>query len=221
MATPANLRVPSQARSLLLSKDTYQQLHTVDDCVYGVLSDCGARSARRPKIPGIFVFIMTEQLLVSGRLHALCAVDATRRALEDGQRIESVAALWRASSRMSPTPWTEFADRLARELDEIEEQVLSDGASDLRQGLGRRRRTCVRLHRQLSGLRVDVPGWNNRIPAISSRPCSSAPAGWHNVSTASITPSSRCLPRAQSVVAEELHLKIEQQGNNNIRALRS
>src|SRR6187399_307700 len=32
--TPANLDVPAQARALLLSKDNYQQLHTVDDCVY-------------------------------------------------------------------------------------------------------------------------------------------------------------------------------------------
>src|ERR1041384_6712267 len=35
--TPANLAAP--ARALLLSKDNYQQLHTVDDCVYGVISD--------------------------------------------------------------------------------------------------------------------------------------------------------------------------------------
>ena len=37
--TSANFHVPAQARALLLSKDTYQQLHTVDDCVYGVISD--------------------------------------------------------------------------------------------------------------------------------------------------------------------------------------
>src|SRR4051812_29132026 len=37
--SPANLGVPAQARALLLSKDTYQQLHTIDDCVYGVISD--------------------------------------------------------------------------------------------------------------------------------------------------------------------------------------
>ena len=32
--TSANLQVPPQGRALLLSKDTYQQLHTVDDCIY-------------------------------------------------------------------------------------------------------------------------------------------------------------------------------------------
>src|SRR5262245_9619328 len=37
--TPANLEMPVPARTLLLAKDNYQQLHTVDDCVYGVISD--------------------------------------------------------------------------------------------------------------------------------------------------------------------------------------
>src|SRR5262245_53504786 len=37
--TATNLQLPRQARALLLSKDTYQQLHTIDDCVYGVISD--------------------------------------------------------------------------------------------------------------------------------------------------------------------------------------
>src|SRR5450631_1846184 len=35
----AKLQVSSQARELLLSKDNYQQLHTADDSVYGVISD--------------------------------------------------------------------------------------------------------------------------------------------------------------------------------------
>src|SRR5450432_3717153 len=35
----ADLQTPVPARALLLSKDTYQQLHTSDDSVYGVISD--------------------------------------------------------------------------------------------------------------------------------------------------------------------------------------
>src|SRR5215467_11256152 len=31
--------LPPLARELLLSKDTFQQLHVIDDCVYGVISD--------------------------------------------------------------------------------------------------------------------------------------------------------------------------------------
>jgi hypothetical protein len=42
---------------------------------------------------GFLRFAMTERLLISGRHQALCAVDATRRVLEGGHRVDSVAAL--------------------------------------------------------------------------------------------------------------------------------
>src|SRR5713101_1250519 len=144
----ADLQAPVQARSLLLSKDTYQQLHTTDDSVYGVISDLLRDIAAVTEETGYLRFAMT------GRHHALCAVDATRRALEDGHRIESVAALLETIVENVADTMDRIADRIARSLDEIEEQVLSDEAVDLRQGLGRLRRTCVRLHRQLSGLRI-------------------------------------------------------------------
>jgi hypothetical protein len=90
---------------LLLSKDTYQQLHTTDDSVYGVISDLLRDIAEVTEETGYLRFVMTEQLLVSGRHHALCAVDATRRALEDGHRIESVAALLETMVEMSLIRW--------------------------------------------------------------------------------------------------------------------
>jgi zinc transporter len=84
---------------------------------------------------------MTEQILVSGRHHALCAVDATRRALEGGRRIESVAALLETIIENVADAMDRPSDRLAQSLDEIEEQVLSGEATDLRQRLGRSRRS--------------------------------------------------------------------------------
>src|SRR5882762_126569 len=152
--TPANLDVPAQARALLLSKDTYQQLHTVDDCVYGVISDLLRDIGEATEETGYLRFVMTERILISGRHHALCAVDATRRALEGGRRIESVAALLETIVENVADAMDRISDRIAQSLDEIEEQVLSDDATDLRQKLGRLRRSCVRLHRQLSGLRI-------------------------------------------------------------------
>jgi hypothetical protein len=90
---------------LLLSKDTYQQLHTTDDSVYGVISDLLRDIAEVTEETGYLRSVMTERLLVSGRHHALCAVDATRRALEDGHRIESVAALLETMVEMSLIRW--------------------------------------------------------------------------------------------------------------------
>src|SRR6266446_2809800 len=145
--TPANLQVPAQAQALLLSKDTYQQLHTADDCVYGVISDLLRDVADATEDTGYLRFMMTERILISGRHHALCAVDATRRALEGGRRIESIAALLETIVENVGDAMDRIAERIAQSLDEIEEQVLSDDATDLRQKLGRLRRSCVRLHR--------------------------------------------------------------------------
>ena len=62
--TSANLQVPPQGRALLLSKDTYQQLHTVDDCVYGVISDLLRDVGEATEDTGYLRFVMTERLLV-------------------------------------------------------------------------------------------------------------------------------------------------------------
>jgi Mg2+ and Co2+ transporter CorA len=109
---------------------------------------------------GYLHFVMTESILVSGRHHALCSVGATRCALEAGHRIGSAAALFETIIENVADTMDRVAERIAQSLDEIEEQVLSDVASDLRQQLGRLRRTCVRLHRQLSGLRIVFLAWS-------------------------------------------------------------
>jgi len=214
----ADLQAPVQARSLLLSKDTYQQLHTTDDSVYGVISDLLRDIAEVTEETGYLRFAMTERLLVSGRHHALCAVDATRRALEDGHRIESVAALLETIVENVADTMDRIADRIARSLDEIEEQVLSDEAVDLRQGLGRLRRTCVRLHRQLSGLRIvfhrlEQKNVSDLKPALQLR------AGKLAQRLDGLDHTVVEMRERSRLLQEELHLKIEEQGNNNIRVL--
>jgi zinc transporter len=216
--TPPNLQVPAQARTLLLSKDTYQQLHTVDDCVYGVISDLRRDIGEATEDTGYLRFIMTEQILISGRYHALCAVDATRRALEGGRRIESMAALLETIVENVADTMDRVADRVAHALDEVEEQVLSDGATDLRQNLGRLRRTCVRLHRQVSGLRIvfhrlEQENSGDLKPALRLR------AGKLAQRLDGLDHTIVEMRERSRLLQEELHLKIEEQGNNNIRAL--
>lgn len=216
--SPANLRVPPQARSLLLSKDNYQQLHTVDDCVYGVISDLRREVGEATEDTGYLRFVMTEQILVSGRYQALCAVDATRRALEGGQRIESAAALLESIVENVAETMDRIADRLAQDLDELEEQVLSDGATDLRQGLGRLRRTCVRLHRQLSGLRTIFHRLEQKNPG-NLKPALQVRAGKLAQRLDGLDQTIVEMRERSRLLQEELQLKIEEQGNNNIKAL--
>ena len=61
--------------------------------MYGVFSDLVRDIDKPTEETGFLRFAMTERLLISGRYQALCAVDATRRLLEGGRRVESVAAL--------------------------------------------------------------------------------------------------------------------------------
>jgi zinc transporter len=149
-----DLQVPAQAMQLVLSKDSFQQLHGAEDSVYGVISDLMRDIAETSDETGYLRFAMTERILVSGRHHALCAVDVTRRALEGGRRVESAAVLLETIVENVADAIDRIADRVGKALDEIEEQILSSDKIDLRAELGRHRRTCVRLHRQLSGLRV-------------------------------------------------------------------
>jgi zinc transporter len=214
----ADLQAPAQARSLLLSKDNYQQLHVADDSVYGVISDLMRDIAEATEETGYLRFVMTEQILVSGRHHALCAVDVTRRALEGGRRIESIAALLETIIENVADAMDRLSDRLAQSLDEIEEQVLSGEATDLRQKLGRLRRSCVRLHRQLSGLRIVFHRLEQRNPQ-DLKPALQLRAGKLAQRLDGLDHTIIEMRERSRLLQEELHLKIEEQGNDNIRVL--
>jgi zinc transporter len=151
----AELNIPPLARDLLLSNDNFQQLHLLDDCVYGVFSDLIRDIDAATQETGFLRFSMTEHLLISGRQQALCSADATRRVLEGGYRVKHVAGLLEKIIDEVADTMDRMADRIGIELDEIEESVVAgDVKSDMRTVLGRQRRTCLRLHRQLTGLRV-------------------------------------------------------------------
>jgi zinc transporter len=214
----AELRVPAQARGLLLSKDTYQQLHTTDEGVYGVISDLLRDIDDTTEETGYLRFVMTERLLVSGRHHALCAVDATRRSLEDGHRIDGMASLLETIVENVAETMDRVADRIAVALDEIEEQILSDNSKDMLQRLGRLRRTCVRLHRQLSGLRVvfhrlEQKGASELKPLLQLR------AGKLAQRLDSLDHRIVEMRERSRLLQEELHLQIEEQGNESLRVL--
>jgi zinc transporter len=214
----ASLHIAPQARGLLLSKDNYQQMHTAEDSVYGVISDLVRDVAETTEEIGYLRFVMTERILLSGRHRALAATDATRRALEGGHRIESVAALLETIVENVADAMDRLSDRIAQSLDEIEEQVLSDGVTDLRQKLGRLRRSCVGLHRQLSGLRLvfhrlEQKGHAGLKPALQLR------AGKLAQRLDDLDHAAVEMRERSRLLQEELHLKIEEQGNQSLRAL--
>lgn len=214
----ADLDIPPVGKALLLSRDNFQQIHAADESIYGVFSDLVRAIDRVTEETGYLHFVMTERLLLSGRHHALCAVDATRRVLESGHRIGNAAALLETIVEHVAETMERVAERVGGKLDGIEEKVLSDDTADLRRDLGRLRRTCVRLHRQLSGLllmfrRLDLQGPDALKPALRLR------AGKLAQRLDALDHVVVEMRERSRLLQEELHLKIEEQSNRSLHLL--
>jgi zinc transporter len=151
----ASADLPPPAVAVLCSRETHQQLHAGGKCVYGIFSDL-ARNIEKPTDEiAPFHFIMTEQILISGRHHALSSVEAARREVECGaRRLPTVAGLLELVVERVVDAIDSLAEDVAKELDAIEDRLLSHKITDERQKLGRLRKTTVQIHRQLSGLRT-------------------------------------------------------------------
>ena len=167
--------LPTEAVRVLISSDSHQALHAAGDCIYGVVADIVRQLDRPSDEFGHLRFAMTERRMVSGRHHALHAVENTRQALRGGLRVPSVAALLEAIVVRVAQAIDQIVDDLGEELDKIEERILVDQLSEERRRLGVLRRRTVRMHRQLSGLRAlfrrlehDIGGSNGalRVAAV-------------------------------------------------------
>ena len=215
----SSANLPTLARDLLLSKDNFQQIHTINGCLYGVFSDLLRDIDNSTDETGFLRFVMTERLLISGRQHALCSVDATRRVLEGGHRVESVAALLEKIVEEVADTLDRVADRIGAEIDGVEERLLAGQVrADMRAQLGRQRRVCVRLHRQLSGLRTlfhrlehnnpDALGPALRIHA--AKLAQRLDGLDHDIIE---------LRERSRLLEEELHYKLEEASNRHLHAL--
>jgi zinc transporter len=215
----ASLQLAAPARDLLLSRDSFQQLHIIDHCVYGVFSDLVRDIDTPTEETGYLRFAMTERLLISGRHRALCAVDATRRVLENGHRVETVAALLEKIVEEVADTMDRMVDKFGTEIDGIEERVLTgETRSDLRASLSRLRRTCVRLHRQLSGLRVlfhrlEQKNTEELSPALRLH------AGKLAQRLDDLDHDVVELRERSRLLEEELRFKLEEEGNRHLHAL--
>jgi zinc transporter len=212
-------QIPSLARDLLLSHDNFQQIHIIDHCVYGVFSDLVREIDKPTEETGFLRFAMTERLLISGRYQALCAVDATRRLLEGGRRVESVAALLEKIVDEVADTMDRVADKIGSEIDAVEEKVLAgETSARMRASLGRQRRTCVRLHRQLAGLRVlfhrlEQKNTEHLSPALrlhAAKLAQRLDGLDHDIIE---------LRERSRLLEEELHFKMEEASNRHLHAL--
>ena len=147
--------LPQPAIASMASRDRHQQLHTAPACIYGVFADHKRGLDGVNEELGHLRFAMTERLLVSGRHHALAAVESVRDALTTGgARLASAGALLELIVEHVADAIDRVTDDLATDLDQIEDCLARRADEFERRTLVNVRRTTVRLHRQLAGLRT-------------------------------------------------------------------
>jgi zinc transporter len=138
--------------------------------------------------------------------------------LEEGARIGSAVELLEMVVSHVADTMEQLSVKLGADLDDIEEKVLSEGTDDRRGDLGRVRRTCVRLHRHLSSLRLvfhrlDQNRFEKAADAIVldvSRLARRLDELDHDI---------MAMRERSRVLQEELHLKIEEQSNKSLHLL--
>jgi zinc transporter len=147
--------LPAAGIATLLSANPHQQLHVTDALIHGVFADLLRNIEGASNDVGHLHFTMTDRLLISGRHHALASVQCARESIERGAcHLPHVAALLELIVEHLADGMDDAAERLATELDGVEDSLAEGTAKSARQTLSSNRRTVVRLHRQLSGLRA-------------------------------------------------------------------
>ncbi len=148
--------LPPIGVATMLSANPHQQLHVGETLIHGVFADLLRNIEGASNEIGHLHFMMSDRLLISGRHHALASVQSAREQIERGAcRLPHVAALLELIVEHLADGIDDAADRLETELDRVEDELaIGTTKSAARQTLSGNRRTVVRLHRQLSGLRA-------------------------------------------------------------------
>ena len=211
--------LPEPARALLVSGDEHQQLHGTETCLYGVLADlvCGLDGATEEI--GFLHFALTETLFVSSRRHQLNAIEATRRVLRRGVKVQTPSALLETITGQMIDALDHYAEGLAAQLDRAEERILADEVNVDRQVVGSVRRMTVRLHRQLVTLRSLIQRFEQDIEEEDANPAISLPTeklgqrlDWLDTAIVELRDRSRLLQ-------EEIMLKGSEQTNRSLHVL--
>src|SRR5262245_14457736 len=211
-------QLPEPARALLVAADEHQQLQGGDACLYGMLADlvCGLSGATEEI--GFLHFALTEKIFISSRRHQLNAIEATRKALRLGAKVQTPAALLELIAGQMIASLDHFAEGLADQLDHAEERILADELNVDRKVVGSVRRTTVRVHRQLVTLRALIQRFEHEIeesenPSLNLRTKKLIQRlDWLDTEIVELRDRSRLLQ-------EEIMLKSSEQTNRSLHVL--
>ncbi|HEX3405988.1 MAG TPA: CorA family divalent cation transporter [Caulobacteraceae bacterium] len=158
--------LPPRALQLFLTQEERIQLEQADGWVFGVLPDYERDLGGAPQKEGRLCFAFDDTHLVTGRLHALLAVDDLRLAVVAGEQVSSPAAALTRLFELFASRTEAVLEELGDQLAQVEDYVLAGPAApreahltSLRRQIWRRRRETQTLRRVFARV---VPGRHGR-----------------------------------------------------------
>jgi len=139
--------LPPQAREVFLSKDRHPSLHWAGEALWGTLHDLRHEDQTTGMEATDLRFALWPQFLLTARHHPARSAMAVKDQTEKGATFEDSAALFERMLIAAADSIGEAAQRIAGELDQIEDRVLSDALSDESAALLRLRRDISRQER--------------------------------------------------------------------------
>ena len=144
--------VPAPARSMMASSDNHQMMSSAEDAVWGVFVDLVRDFDTTTDAIGHLRFVMGERFLISGRRHALQAIETVRATLHAGSNVAGPIVLFETLVEHATDGLAKLVQGLGEEIDGIEDRLLADHFHRERGKLGPLRRQEVAIHRQLNGM---------------------------------------------------------------------
>jgi zinc transporter len=210
--------VPTSAAAALIAPDGHQQLQIQESCVFGIFADHICDLNGVTKEIGYLHFAMTDRLLISARRHALSAAEITRQVLLGGCKLSSVAGLLEMIVDHVIESIDRYADEIAIEMDEVEEELLARDISDQRQRLTLVRKAAVRLHRQIQGMCALFRRVGRQLD-LEARPHLRLPAGELLQRLEGLDHEIIAMRERAQLLQEEVTLKVAEETNRSLHIL--
>jgi zinc transporter len=148
--------LPPAVSKLFRNLETRVQIEQAAGWVYGVLPDFERDLAGNAQDAGRLLFAFDAGRLITGRLHALLAVDDLRHLVEQGRKIASPPAALVLMLEQYAERVEEELEKLGSQIEAVEDYVLTAPHNPREERLPSLRRAIARQRRELQVLRTTL-----------------------------------------------------------------
>lgn len=214
----------SPETALLDGPDAPVSFERVGGEIRGVCADFNLDFLRVSDSVGQFGFVAREGLLVTGWLHPLAGIDATRAAASEGARFGSAFAVLAAIVAGFGRAATARLRLAEKDLDRVEDQLLAARAPDERIVLKQVRRVVLALHRPVAAmmrlLDDDIEeGAEDEDAAPRERRDGAAAIAEMSTRLGSLDQTLRAVNDRAKLLQEEMAAELADESNRSLRAL--